>query len=158
MPDPVQIIFIGFAQGLDVEFFKEVVQDTAMQGINVLPRQLAPPHAVHCRSVASAPFQGELSPVYINTVGVPKCCAFGNDGTVPVYHCAEDIEGECFDVGTGGLHAITSLSALWYILMDGRVSVFRVTSYLNSSQLSTELLYFTGTGYVRLPSRSRRGP
>ena len=69
-----------------------------MQVVNVRPRQIASPDAVHRRAVAGPPGHGKLGPVHVrDALGRGEPCPFVDDGAAPVHDGTEDIEREGVD-------------------------------------------------------------
>ena len=59
----IERVVLGLGQPGDAELDEQLVEDHAMQAIELGPRQLAGPHAVHARRVARAPRVGEFRAV-----------------------------------------------------------------------------------------------
>ena len=72
-----------FVQPLNFVLFEQVLQDHAIQIVEVGPWNLALPYFVHRRPVSEAPAVGELHPVNIQALGLAPAGSIGNYGTAP---------------------------------------------------------------------------
>ena len=99
VPDHVQVrqLFGGEA-AFQAERGQEVVQDHAVEGIQLRPGEVAAAHAVHGRGVARTPRVGETPPVDGEAPGAAQPLALADDAAPPVDDGAEDVEGQRSDV------------------------------------------------------------
>lgn len=110
-PDMCPVDFFFFAQPLDFVLFEQILQDHAIQVVEVGPRNLSSAYFVHRRPITEAPAVGEFHSVNTEALRFTRAGSFGNHGTAPIHNGAESIENACFHVGQFGVHA-TSVPCL----------------------------------------------
>ena len=94
MPHVVQVPLLFLGQVLDLVLDEQLVEDHAVQRVELRPGQVALAHAVHRRAVAPAPRVGELRPVDGQPLRLAEALAFRNQRPAPVDDRAEGIEHE----------------------------------------------------------------
>src|SRR5262245_43206547 len=99
MPRAIEMIFVGLAQALDVEFDEQPVERATVQHVELRPGDLALANAVHARPIAGAPRVGELRPVDGEMLLLAKLLAFRDDRRSPIDNRAEGVEYQRLDRG-----------------------------------------------------------
>ena len=97
MPRAVERVFFRLAQRCEAELDEDLVERHPVQRVELRPRQLARPHAVHARSVARAPRVGEFRAVDRDVLPLRELLHLGGHGAPPVDDGAEDVEDERLD-------------------------------------------------------------
>ena len=82
---PGNLFFLG--QSLHFVLSEQFFQDHALKIVEVCPRNLAPPHSVHCWPVSLTPAVGELHPVNVQALRLAKHKEFTVPTDVQVYFC-----------------------------------------------------------------------
>ena len=79
MPDPVELIFIVLGQTGNLVARQQVIQDQAVEGVDIHPGEVTAAHALHGRSISCPPFVCKLFPVDFHAFGGPNILAFPDD-------------------------------------------------------------------------------
>ena len=108
VPDAVQVVDFVLGEPFDGEAREQLVQDHAVQLVDVHPGQLARTHARHRRPVAGAPGVGEGVPVDGELFPAAERAAFADDRTAPVHDRAENVEYQGADRAGAGRHGLDS--------------------------------------------------
>ena len=94
VPRVVELDALGLAQALEPELRNQIVENHAVQIVDLRPRQLALPHPVHGRPVAGPPALGEGVPVAVEPLAGGDLAPLARDARPPVDDRAEDVERE----------------------------------------------------------------
>src|SRR6185437_12032394 len=75
----------------------ELVEDHAVQLVDLRPWQLAAAQALHRRLIAAAPLLGECLPIEGDAALAAEGCQLAQDAAMPVDHGAEHVEDQRLD-------------------------------------------------------------
>jgi hypothetical protein len=106
VPDAVQVVDVLPGEPAQGKALEQVVEDHAVQRVDLRPRQLARAHARHGGPVAGAPAVGERRPVHLELLAAAERLALADDRAAPVDHRAEHVEHEGFHCGGAGAEPI----------------------------------------------------
>jgi hypothetical protein len=97
MPDAVEVLQLRLGERLEREFPAQLIEDHAVQLVDVGPAERALAHPRHRRLVARAPRVGELRPVHAQSLARSEDLALADDRRAPVHHRTEYVERQCLD-------------------------------------------------------------
>src|SRR5271170_7531032 len=96
MPDEIPVHLFLFGQTGDVVFHEQLVEEHAVENVELGPGHGAVADFVHRGAVTGAPFVGELTPVNLEVFLFAPHRALANDGAAPVDDGAESVKDEGF--------------------------------------------------------------
>ena len=99
MPHLVELHLVGFSERSDLVLLEERVERHPVEHVQLGPRQLALAHAVHRRTIRTAPLVGERRPIKREALGFRQRGAFLNHHRAPVHNGAKGVEDHHLDVG-----------------------------------------------------------
>src|SRR6185437_16304992 len=114
----------------------ELVEDHAVQLVDLRPWQLAAAQALHRRLIAAAPLLGECLPIEGDAALAAEGCQLAQDAAMPVDHGAEHVEDQrldaaphilCHSIPSGGWNAGREDPHLTLPLCVHKVGVARVS-------------------------------
>src|SRR4051812_36510276 len=104
MPGAIERDLFFFTENRNLEFNEDVVEDHAMQDVDLRPRQVAAGHTVHRRPITGAPRIRKFSRIYSKTFSFAQRANFTDDAAAPIDDRAEHVEGQRFDAIQCGVH------------------------------------------------------